>query len=151
MSSLYVRSMARGWCSDIDMTLPFLDTVNTEADPPGPMWSTLVFVSANNTVTNYCGGMEETGTFDFIALGTAGLGDVELFTAAEHDVALLMQRADPSGRLTLLHASPPEDFLQAGSAPWYTVSMVISYSYQHPVAADDDTLMKGTNHDPATA
>lgn len=136
MSSLAVRDKLRAWVADPAMTLPFHDTINVEANPPvGVAWCTLSFVSASATRINYCGGIEEVGTFDFIALGMGGTGDRELIAAAEHDVALLLQQIDPDHRLTLLHASPPEDFLQGGSVPWYTVSMVISYMYEQPAVA----------------
>lgn len=132
MSSLYVRNTVRGWCRDPAMRLPFIDTVNVEESPPGPQWSTLAFVTSQSQTASYCGHMAEQGSFDYIALGVAGIGDLELIEAAEADVALLLQKIDPLGRLTLLRASPPEDFLQGGSSPWYTVSCVISYSYAQP-------------------
>jgi hypothetical protein len=145
MSSLYVRDMVRDWCRDPEMSLPFLDTVNFEDKPPAPMWSTVSFVSAQTATTSYCGGIEERGIFDFIALGTGGVGDHDLIEAAEHDVALLLQHVDPAYRLTLLRTSPAQDFLQAGGVPWYTVSFIVEYVYQQPppgVAADP----KGANH-----
>lgn len=147
MSSLYVRDTVRGWCRDAAMQLPFLDTVNFEEKPPAPMWSTVSFVSAQTATTSYCGGIEERGVFDFIALGTGGVGDHDLIAAAEHDVALLLQQADPAHRLTLLRTSPAQDFLQAGGVPWYTVSFIVEYSYQQPPpGADLAPAIKGASH-----
>lgn len=135
MSSLYVRDLVRGWSQDagLGLVLPYVETVNVETDPRVPSWFTLAWVSAQATRITYCGSMEESGSFDFIALGKPGIGDRELLAAAEHDVAILLAQADPTGRLTLLRASPPQDFLQGGSVPWYTVSMVIDYLYEQPV------------------
>lgn len=137
MSSLYVRDTLRGWCMDpgLGLMLPFFDTVNVEVKPPAPRWATVVFVSANNTPTTYCGGMEERGSFDYVALGVAGIGDRDLIAAAEHDVEILLQQSDPDGRFSLLWPSPPQDYLQAGSTPWYTVSMVVDYVFEHSRAA----------------
>ncbi len=134
MSSLYVRDTVSQWLTNTPgMTLPFVDTINQEVSPKQPSpWCTLVFVSSTGQVINYCGGVEERGTFDYVALCRPGVGWRELIAAAEHDVALLLQQADPSGRLTLLHTSPPEDFLQGGSVPWYTVSMIVDYLYEQP-------------------
>lgn len=133
MSSLYVRDTLRDWMTDAAMQLAFDDTINLEvARKDQAPWSTLVFVSALSQRATYCGDFHESGTFDFVALGPVGVGDRDLIAAAEHDVALLMQQVDPTGRLTLLRASPPEDFLQGGSTPYYTVSMVIDYLYVQP-------------------
>lgn len=150
MASIYVRNLMREWCSDAAMTLPFYDTVNREIDPRDPMWSTLSFITALTSTVTYCGGIEERGMVDFIALGKPGIGDAGLLTAAEHDVALLLAQLDPERRLTLLRSSPPEDFLQGGSVPWYTVSMVIEYVYAQP-APDAALNNEGANHDGAIA
>lgn len=135
MSSLYVRDTLRAWMAGPGMTLPFFDTINIEQaqqrDAQTP-WSTLVFVSALTQRMTYCRTFEESGSFDYVALGPPGVGDHDLIAAAEADVALLLQQVDPLGRLTLLRASPPEDFLQGGSTPYYTVSMVIDYLYEQP-------------------
>jgi len=149
MSSLYVRDTVRGWLKSASgIVLPFFDTINAEVDPPllNAPWSTLVFVSANSTKITYCGLMEERGTFDFVALGQAGVGDRDLIAAAENDVAILLAQIDAPHRLTLLRATPPEDFLQAGSTPWYTVSMVIDYLYEQPISGTTATVNKGANH-----
>lgn len=132
MSSLYVRDLLADWMANTPgLTLPYVDTINREVSPQQPVpWATLSFVSAIAQTITYCGHMEERGTFDYIALGQPGIGGRNLIAAAEHDLALVMQQADPGGRLTLLHHTPPEDFLQAGSVPWYTVSMIVDYLYE---------------------
>lgn len=134
MSSLYVREKLREWCRTAPgIVLPYFDTVNIEQRPTVPRWATLNFVASFSSKITYCGDIEETGTFDYVALGAAGVGDVDLITAAENDIAILLAQVDR--RLTLLRATPPDDFLQAGSVPWYTVSMVVDYTYQRPAAA----------------
>lgn len=133
MASLYVRETVAQWLTLPGMTLPYVDTINREQDPQHPVpWATLMFISGVTSTVTYCGGMEERGAFDYVALGRAGIGSHDLIAAAEHDLALLMQQNDPNGRLTLLHASPPEDFMQGGSVPWYTVSMIVEYLYEQP-------------------
>ena len=133
MSSLYVRDTVRGWCRDSAMRLPFVDTINTEVNPTVPMWATLAFVTGATQKMTYCGTMVEAGVFDYIALARPGLGDHDLLDAAEEDVARLLASWDPERRLTLLRASAPQDFLQGGSTPWYTVTMAIDYTYMQPV------------------
>lgn len=138
MSSLYVREKVRGWLTTTSgLLLPFVDTINREQRPTLPQWATVAFVNAATSTVTYCGGLEERGTFDYIALGAPGVGDAALLQAAEHDVALLMAQIDATGALTLLRANAAEDFLQAGGVPWYSVSMVIDYLYLHalPVPA----------------
>jgi hypothetical protein len=137
MSSLYVRDTLRGWLRDpaLGLVLPFIDTVNVEADAPKigarVPWATLNFVSSFSETISYCGHIEERGSVDYIALGTAGVGDRELIAAAEHDVAIVLAQLDRY--LTLREATPPDDFVQAGSVPWYTVSMTINYTYERPL------------------
>jgi hypothetical protein len=134
MSRLYVRQLVRTWMADPAMVLPFIDTINAEVTPTAPMWATVSFLPPTTARTSYCGAMVEAGVFDYIALARPGLGDSELLAAAEADVALLMAHMD--ARLTLLRASGPSDFLQAGSTPYYTVSMAIDYTYSmQPVVA----------------
>ena len=134
MSSLYVRETVRGWLRDTPgLILPFFDTVNQEQHPDAPAWSTLLFVNANASKVTYCGHIEERGTFDFLALARPGGGDAALLRAAEHDAAILLACGD--ARLTLLHAGPPDDFLQAGGVPWYTVAISIDYFYLQPLPA----------------
>jgi hypothetical protein len=135
MSSLYVRDLMADWMVNTPgLVLPYVDTINREVSPKqGTPWATLSFVSALTQKITYCGHMEERGTFDYIALGQAGIGARDLIAAAEHDLALVMQQADPGGRLTLLQHTPPEDFLQGGSVPWYTVSMIVDYLYEQPL------------------
>jgi hypothetical protein len=136
MSSIAVREQLRAWMRAPEMVLPFHDTINQVQHPTAPMWSTLSFVSAQTQTLTYCGHIEERGIFDFIALGVAGAGDVALFNAAEHDVAQLMARRDPGRRLTLIRAGAPEDFLQGGSTPFYTVSMTVEYFFLQPLMAE---------------
>lgn len=136
MSSIYVREQLRAWMRAPEMLLPFHDTINRVAHAPEPMWSTLAFVSAQTERITYCGHTEERGIFDYIALGTPGEGDVDLFTAAEHDCALLVNKRDPNKRLTLLRAGAPSDFLQGGSTPYYTVSMTVEYTFEQPLMAE---------------
>ncbi len=134
MSSLYVRDLMADWLTTTPgLVLPYVDTINREVSPKqGVPWVTLAFVSAITQKITYCGGMEERGTFDYIALCQPGIGWRSLMAAAEHDLALVMQQRDPSGRLVLLHHTPPEDFLQGGGIPWYTVSMIVDYLYEQP-------------------
>jgi len=149
MSSLFVRDTVRGWLTSAPgLVLPYVDTVNQEVNPPilGAPWATLAFISATSQTISYCGLVEERGTFDYIALGPPGKGDRQLIAAAENDVAILLAQVDPAARLTLLRASPPEDFLQGGSVPWYTVSMVIEYQYIQPGAGATAAIHKGASH-----
>jgi hypothetical protein len=149
MSSLYVRDTVRGWLTSAPgLVLPFVDTVNREANPQilGAPWATLAFMAPASQPISYCGLVEERGTFDYIALGPPGKGDHDLVAAAENDVAVLLQQVDPAGRLTLFRASPPDDFLQGGAVPWYTVSMVIEYQYIQPLAGATVVIQRGANH-----
>lgn len=131
MSSLYVRSMVRGWCENTaGLLLPFYDTVNREQNPDDEAWATVLFMNAQAQTITYCGHSEERGTFDFLALGRPGVGDEALLQAAEHDAALLLQQVDPAGRLVLLRAGTPEDFLQATAVPWYSVAITFDYLYE---------------------
>lgn len=133
MSSLYVREKVRGWLTSTPgLQLPFFDTVNADETPTVEQWATVAFVTSATEPLDYCGGVEERGTFDYIALGKPGTGDAQLLAAAEHDVALLMQQADATGRLVLQRVSAPEDFFQAGAVPWYTVSVSVDYRYVWP-------------------
>lgn len=134
MASLYVRDKVTQWLKLPDRQLAYIDTINLEEAPPHGMWSTLVFLPATTETVTYCGSTQESGQFDFVALGPAGVGSRDLVAACEHDVRQLLRQVDPDARLTLLRATTPDDFLQGGSVPWYTVSMAVAYLCEHPPA-----------------
>lgn len=129
MSSLYVRTKVREWAAQL--SLPFFDTVNVnQPDPPAPSWLTVQFMVAQAGLTDYCNGQAERGTFDFIVL-TRGNSSDTVLAQAEADLKQFMAQRDPTGQLTLIVASPFEDFYQPGSARWFTLSAAVDYQYFH--------------------
>jgi len=129
MSSLYVRSLVREWCAGL--TLPFYDTTNVhQPDVADRVWLTVQFTTAQGLKLDYCHGQHERGIFDFIVLCQGGTGDAVL-AQAEADLATLMSKRDPQGRLSLVQAGPFEDFPQPGIVRLFTLSAAVDYQYFH--------------------
>lgn len=124
MSSLYVRDRLREWCAGFGSK--FYDTVNFAQDPVDAIWSTLEFVSSDNTQMTFCD-FWETGIVNVVFFGQPGVGDSALLTAAEGDMALLMAAIDPNKRLVILKSTPPEDYERSDGTPGFVVSFTINY------------------------
>lgn len=131
MASLYVRQQIKAWAEQAAQAvgLPFYDTVNREQDPGDAKWSTVEFLNATSARSTYCKD-EETGTFDLLFLERGGGGDEGLLADAEAAMAAFMASIDPTGKLQLVHADPPEDFPAGGGVPWFVVLFPVDYLYQ---------------------
>lgn len=126
MSSLYVRNRLREWCNSQFVGSKFYDTVNLAQDPVDPIWSTLEFVSSDNTQMTFCD-FWETGIVNVVFFGQAGQGDGSLLSIAEQDMANLMAALDPDKRLVILKSTPPEDYERSDGTPGFVVSFTINY------------------------
>lgn len=131
MSSLYVREMVRTWATAAaDGVMPFYDTVNRETEPADVRWLTAQFLGGVNEQSTYCGQLER-GTFDLVFHARGGQGDADLLALAEPIVADFMARTDPTRRLQLRLAGPPEDFPAGGGVPWFIASFPVDYLFTH--------------------
>lgn len=129
MSSLYVRELVRSWMQDSAMTVPFFDTINSERDPGMIMWCTAVFDSIYWEKLTFCDDEMEQGQIILIYSGNPGVGDVELLTAIENDVALLMQKRDPNRRFVIDERSAPDDYTDGDADMQYRVAIFLSYTF----------------------
>jgi hypothetical protein len=123
MSSSYVRNLVRGRAAGFPRA-KFYDTVNFAQDPQDPLWATIEFVAADNEWMTYCS-TQESGIFNVVFFGQAGVGDGTMLVYAEQDMAYLMALMD--SRLTLLKNTPPDDYERSDGTPGFVVSFTVNY------------------------
>ena len=132
MSSLYVRSIFRGWVNDAAFITPYYDTVNRDADPgANDPWLTLDFNPEFSEEINFCRDGVEEGVVDFVFSGQAGIGDDTLLTAAGADMAWLKTQADPTGALVIRHIQPPDEYTAGNADRYYRVVFGVEYTYHN--------------------
>lgn len=124
MSRLYVRQLVKQWLGADP--LPFYDTTNLEQAPTDDVWMTVDWGVPDTQRITYCDDASETGTFNLVFLGRAGIGDDYLLDQAGDATARFMAQRDPQGRLTLIQDGAPFDFLQE---EWYVVEVQIEYEH----------------------
>jgi len=128
MSSLHVRQFAREQMSKLKT--PFFETINTDiVVPDQDLWMTLSFNSYMSQKQTFCNDFMETGVISLIFFGTAGQGDEILLAQAEQDALVFYSQQDPSGLLTLVSCSPPEEASSADGRPLYVVTMAVTYQF----------------------
>jgi hypothetical protein len=126
MSSLYVRQKVKEWLAV--GTIPFVDTVNIEADPTEETWCTVQWLSGTNEIIDYCQNSVENGAFLIIYLGRAGVGDETLLGIAEQGVRDLLSKIDNTGKLQLMGAGIPENFVIKNH---FGVQFMVDYEFAH--------------------
>jgi hypothetical protein len=129
MSSLYVRNMVRGWAALC--ATPYYDTINREHNPTDPVWFTAYFEVEDSGSLTVCGDTFEEGVIDLVFCGEPGTGDAAVLAAAEADAQVFLSQFDPTRKLTIIRAMPPEEFSDGDAEPNYRAVIGLEYQY-HP-------------------
>ena len=131
MSDLYVRKQIRTWMNDPAMEIPFYDTVNAATNPQEDIWVTADFNAISREKLTYCeGSWTEDGDVSLIYNGLPGVGDEEIFMAAEKDIKVFMSQRDATRQLVITSRSAINDFSGGGTNQAYQIEIIVSYQYQ---------------------
>lgn len=127
MSSSYVRTKVRQWCSEVAAatSVPFYDTINVNVNPVNDVWFTVEFISESHEGVFGKALFVENGFISVTFVARPGIGDAACVAAVEAVIPALFEKTD--SKLTLNTYDPVSEDSDGTADKDYRMSVAVNY------------------------
>lgn len=132
MSAGYVRRKIEQWCEEAAQAhgVPFYKTINSEENPPDPVWFTVEFVALFIEGMLCEAGYHEDGAFRIVIMSQPGQGWEPAIDALEQIMPDILLKSDPSRRLVIDGYEPILEETGGSAEHTYIVSQTVNYIHR---------------------